>query len=330
MRPSRRIVPELVLVLLGMIWCLPGCGEHHSSSTATPVTPEEKPTTLTSPNSATVGVGSSASFPITVTDARGKKIVLKATPRRIVSLAPSLTEIVYALHLEDRLVADTISCDYPPEARQKPHINPLRPDREKIEVNDPDLVLAQAKLNSPTLIDALERDHIPVFVVSANRLEETYQAIKAVGEATGTPMEAESLSQQMRAQIDLVKLTVASAKERPKVLIMYSDSPIYTTGPDSYITDVINAAGGQNIVTTALPNSILSSAVVVERQPDVIICDPMLAGKAKNLPGWSVVPAVKNSRFFHTSSKTTLVRPGPRLPIAVEELARYLHPTLLK
>ncbi len=328
MMPSRRIIPEMVLLLLGMIWCLPGCGGHQSD---TAVAPEVNSVTSApvsnSPTPATTGDGS---FPVTVTDARGKQIVLKAAPKHIVTLTPSLTEIVYALHLGDRLVADTISCDYPSEARQKPHVDPLHPDREKIEVYAPDLVLAQAKLNSPTLIDALEHDHIPVFVVSANTLEDTYRAIRAVGEATGTPKRAESLSQQMRAQIDLIKLTVARAKDRPKVLIMYGDGPIYTTGPDSYITDVINAAGGQNIVTVPPQNGAISSSVVVERQPDVIICDPMLVDKAKNLPGWSVVPAIKNDRFFHTSNKTTLVRPGPRLPIAVEELARYLHPTLLK
>ena len=135
-------------------------------------------------------------FPRSITDARGKTITLKAAPAHLVSLMPSLTEIVYALQLGDKLVADTTSCDYPPEATQKTRVDVLKGDREKIEVSSPDLVLAIDKLDPATLIAALEKDGIPVLVVKAENLQETYEAIKLIGQATGKEQAAAQIAQR--------------------------------------------------------------------------------------------------------------------------------------
>ena len=268
------------------------------------------------------------SFPLTITDGRGKAVTIKALPAHIVSLAPSVTEILYALKRGDQLAADTPSCDYPAEAKRKPHVDPLQGDREKIEVYNPDLILAVDKLDSPKLIAALENDGFPVVVMKAETLQETYDGIKLIGQATGQTEAATQIAQDMQTRIAAVEKTVSAVGDKPGVLLMYGDNPIYTTGTNSYLTEIIRSAGGTNIVTEPLPNEIIAPEKVVERQPDVIICSKMLMPKVKLLPGWNVVPAVAQNRFFQTDAESSLVRPGPRLAQAAEELARYLHPDL--
>ncbi len=267
-------------------------------------------------------------FPLTVMDGRGKSITIKALPAHIVSLAPSVTEILYALKRGDQLAADTPSCDYPAEAKLKSHVDPLKGDREKIEVYNPDLILAVDKIDSPKLIAALENDGFPVVVMKAETLQETYDGIKLMGQVTGQVTEAARIAQDMQTRIAKVEKTVGAAPNKPGVLLMYSDNPIYTTGANSYLTEIIHSAGGTNIVTEPLPSEVIAPEKVVERQPDVIICSKMLIPKVKTLPGWNVVPAVAQNRFFQTGTESSLVRPGPRLGQAAEELARYLHPEL--
>ena len=323
MKRRIQIVPMVMGALVGAVavWLT---RPHKLQPVAPPASPIERGTPSVSSAPATGG------FPRTLTDARGKTLTLKAAPTHLVSLMPSLTEIVYALDLGDRLVADTTACDYPPQAIQKTRVDVLKGDREKIEISSPDLVLAIDKLDPATLIAALEKDGVPVLVVKAENLQETYEAIKLIGQATGKEQTAAQIARDMQARIEAVQKTVGAAPAKPTVLVMHSDNPIYTTDPNSYISDVIRAAGGENIVTEALPNGVISPEKVVERQPDVILCGKELEARVKMLPGWNVVPAVSQNRFFHTSDKTTLVRPGPRLAIAVEELARFLHPDLLK
>ena len=318
--PCVTFAPTILAVLV--ILTTAGC-QNRPENTPVPVSQRVTPSV---PAVAAVH----GAFPLTVTDARGKTLTLKAAPTHIVSLMPSLTEIVYALDLGDRLVADTTACDYPPQAKQKTRVDVLKGDREKIEVSSPDLVLAIDKLDPTSLLDALEKDGIPVLVVKAENLQQTYDAIKLIGQATGKEPAAVKLAQDMQTRIEAVQKTVGAATNKPKVLVMYSDNPVYTTDPNSYISEVIRAAGGENIVTEPLPTGVISPEKVVERQPDVIICSRSLDDRVKQLPGWNVVPAVAENRFFHESDKTTLVRPGPRLAVAVEELARFLHPDLFK
>lgn len=318
----------LILVIAALCIGLLLREARHKPASVLP--PQTAPASGTTP---AVVIGGTAGFPRTVTDARGTTLTLKAAPMRIVSLIPSTTEIVYALGLGDRLAADTTACDYPPQARAKPHIDVFKGDREQIEIHNPDLVLAVDGVDPAALIAALEKDGLPVFVVKATDLQQTYDSIALIGKATGQEATANHIAADMRAQIESVQKTVAGAPEKPGVLVMFDDNPIYTVGPtggSSFINDIINIAGGANIVMEAPANNIISPEKVVERQPDVIICSKRLVPRVKLLPGWNVVPAVANNRFFQTSDKTDLMRPGPRLPLAALELARFLHPGLFK
>ena len=158
--------------------------------------------------------------------------------------------------------------------------------------------------------------------------DDVLSSIRLLGKAIGKDTESERLAKEVKGRIDAVRSTTAKAAHRPKTLIVYSANPIYTSPPDSFIHDLIYVAGGADIVQEPLTQNIISPAVVIERAPDVIICSAFLRERLKMLPGWQVVPAVKNDRFFSTTGDAELTRPGPRLAVAVEQLARFLHPEL--
>ena len=306
----RRFLAMVGLLAVGAV----GAGCHKAGDRSAPPAPVQAPT----------------GFPRTLTDARGQAITLRAAPQRIVSLIPSDTEVLYALGAGDRIVAVTTADDYPPEVKQKPTIgNVLTSDVEQILAHKPDLVVAIGSLNQKP-IAALEALHIPVLVVDPKNLTDTYASIRLLGQAVGAEPKAERIVADMQARLAAVQATVAQAKHRPRVLMMYGTDPIYTTGPDSFINDLITQAGGQNIVDKPIATNIISPEEVALRQPEVILCSKGLTAKVRSMPGWAQsVPAVKNDRLYADEPEDgTLVRPSPRLVRGVEALARYLHPEL--
>jgi iron complex transport system substrate-binding protein len=306
----RRFFALVVLLAAGAVCA--GCRRQNQSSS--------------DPHTAT----RTSEFPRTLTDARGQAITLKAPPQRIVSLIPSETEVLYALGAGDRIVAVTTADDYPPEVKRKPTIgNVLTSDAEQILAQKPDLVVAIGSLNQKP-IAALEALHVPVLVVDPKNLPDTYASIHLLGEAVGAEAKANQIVAEMQQRLAAVQTTVAQAKHRPRVLMMYGTDPIYTTGPDSFINDLITQAGGKNIVDKPIATNILSPEEVVVRQPEVILCSKSLTAKVRSMPGWAQsVPAVRNDRLYTDEPEDgTLVRPSPRLVRGVEALARYLHPEL--
>src|SRR5581483_8820475 len=202
---------------------------------------------------------------------------------------------------------------------------------EAVQVQNPDLVVAVGSVNGQA-IKALERTKTPLLVIDPKTVADVYDAIKLIGAATGQDMQAARVVMEMQARIDAIKRAVASTTARPRVFIVYGVKPtIYTTGPGSFIDDLITVAGGKNIVTTPMPaGSTISSEQVIALQPDVIIAaSPNAIAQAKQMPGWATgVPAVKNNRFFTPSDASLIDRPGPRLAQGAEELAKYLHPEI--
>jgi len=198
---------------------------------------------------------------------------------------------------------------------------------EAVEVLNPDLVIAQKSINA-TAIESLSRAHVPVLVVDPTTIDATCSTISLIGSALGRDQEAAKLVNSMRIEFTRIATVAATTAEKPSVLIAYGAGPIYTTGPGSFIDEAVKIAGGRNIVAGA-GQSTISAEAVIQARPDVIICDPVLIQDLRRIPGFaSAVPAISHNRFFHTTDDTTLVRPGPRLPHAVAELARYLHPNL--
>ncbi len=266
-------------------------------------------------------------FPLALTDSTGRLVSLPSSPQRIVSLAPSCTELLFDLGLSNRLIADTSADDYPQEATVKPHIGGyMDMSVERILAQKPDLIVADNAINKQ-IIAQLETVRIPVIVLEAHTLVQVYDTIRILGRATGQNTEAEKSVAQMKSRLDTIRKTVAHALSRPKVLIVYGTDPIYTAGPGTFLDDLVTVAGGRNIVDQ--PASQISSEAVVLAQPDVILCDASITDRVAKMPGWKEhVPAVMHSTYFVPSENATVVRGVPRLAGAAEEMAHFLHPEL--
>lgn len=307
-----RVRNALPLLLLGALAMLGGCESRRG---AAPPGPRGQQ-------------GADASgFPRTLKDSRGKVLTLAKPPMRIVSLTPSNTEILFALGAGQRVVGDTTACDYPAEARNRTHVGGFQIDIEKVRALNPDLIVGVDLLQQRTLL-RLDQAGLPVAAVDMRTIPQVYDAIRLLGRATGQEKQATRLVAGMMTRIETTRRFCRNVRSRPGTLLMHSADPIFTTGPGSYIDEVVTLAGGRNIVDRPLPTDIISAEQVLARQPEVILCSPGLEPKIRQIPGWAQgVPAVRNNRLYNIQ-KGGIGRPGPRLAYAVEQLARYLHPEL--
>ncbi len=265
-----------------------------------------------------------------VTDETGRSINVPDQPQRLISLAPSITEIVYALDLGDRLVGDTEYCDYPPEAKRKPHVGAiLNPSLEQIVALKPDLVLGIAEANRREIAEQLGRLGIPLYGLTAHTMDDMLRCIDDLGGLLGREAAARVLVEQLQARIQAVAGQV-KGRPRPKVLFVVWYQPLVTAGPRTFISDVVRRAGGESITDDLREEwPRLSLEEALHRDPDIILFPrsesfaPSL-GEFQKLPGWKDFRAVKNQRLYFISD--TIVRPCPRLVNALEEVARILHP----
>jgi iron complex transport system substrate-binding protein len=267
------------------------------------------------------------SFPLALNDSSGRLVSLPAAPQRILSIAPSCTELLFDLGLGNQLVADTSADDYPPEAIKKPHIGGYSDmSVERILAQRPDLIVADNAINK-TMIAQLQTVHVPVLVLEAHTIVQVYDTIRILGRATGQNAEAERSVARMKARLDAIRKIVGGAISRPRVVVIYGTDPVYTAGPGTFIDDLVTIAGGRNIVVQ--PTAQISPEEVVLGQPDVILCDPSIKTAVDAMPGWKEhVPAVMHSTYFMPSENATVTRAVPRLATAAEELAHFLHPEL--
>lgn len=269
-----------------------------------------------------------ATFPLAFTDDAGRAVTLVAEPARIVSLAPSNTEILFALGLADRVVAVDAYSDYPPAAAEKPAIGDYAdPDLEQIVALDPDLVLASA-VHAPGIVPRLESLGIPAVVIEPADLDATLTSIDRVGRLAGAPAVAADLVCGLQARIDAVEEAVDGAP-RPRVFVELSPD-LFTAGEDTFIADLIARAGGENIVGATLgPWPQISAEAVIAADPEVILLADHEAGvtpaSVAARPGWSVVSAVSDGRVVILDTNL-VVRPGPRVVDGLEAIARALHP----
>jgi iron complex transport system substrate-binding protein len=269
-----------------------------------------------------------------VRDDRGREFRTHPTPRRIASLAPNITEILFALGAGGQVSGVTRFCDSPPEAATRTKIGGfLDPDIERIRDLAPDLVIA-FRGNPLERIDRLEKLGLRVFVLDiGSRLMEIPRAVEKIGAIVGRPAEAATLIRIMNEKEGRVAAALGSGAARPRVFLKLQGEGLWTGGRESYYTDLIEKAGGVS-VTAGVPKDWLEYGVenLVRVNPDLIVVltpsDKDFAKTRtwlKNRPGLREMPAIRAGRILRLDENAAS-RFGPRLFDALEELARLLHP----
>lgn len=253
---------------------------------------------------------------------------------RIVSMAPSLTEIVFALGLGDRVVGVSDFCDYPPEALEKPKVGAVvNPNMEAIVALNPDLVLALPNATHESLFRSLRQLGINVVTIRNDRLEDLFTTIRVIGEETSTQQAAKEMADMLQAKFSAIREKMAG-RPRRKVMFIVGVDPLFVAGKGTFIDELISIAGGTNIAGDSLARyPQIGIEQVVSKAPDVILytslnfeLTPEQIAAAKKL--WSPypsIPAVRDDRI-HGLVADYVTLPGPRLVIGIEEMARAIHP----
>jgi len=264
-------------------------------------------------------------------DMQGRPVPVPGGPIRLVSLAPSLTEIVFALGRGDWLVGVSDYCDYPPPARALPRMGGiLAPNLERIVQARPGLVLVTAEGNSMDGVTPLARLGLPLFMIKPEGMAGVLASIAALGQALHAEAAAAALGDQIQGKLAHVRELVRG-RGRPGVLFLLWSSPLMAAAPGTYIHDLIETAGGVNVVRDRrAPYPRIGWEQVIAWGPDVIVLPEHREGEPQALPermlrAWRTVPAVRTGRVVSVPSDP-LYRPGPRIVEGVERLARAIHP----
>jgi iron complex transport system substrate-binding protein len=271
----------------------------------------------------------------TLVDQVGRRVEVPADPQRVVALAPSITEIVYALGRQDRLKGVSRFSDFPPAAEKLPKVGSyVHLDVERIVALAPDLCIGIKDGNPIAVVEQLDTLGIPVFAVNAVDMESTMKSIQAVGDALNASPRARETLADMRRRIRYVAETANRAASKPRVFVQIGISPIVSVGNGTFINELITLAGGVNVAAGSNPYPRFSVEQVIALAPDVlVICSMARATVFEEVKAgwmqWPAIPAVANQAVF-IAPNNIFDRPTPRLVDGLEQMARYIHPQLFK
>lgn len=267
-------------------------------------------------------------------DQMGRTCIVPDHPKRVVSLAPSTTEIVCAIGKKDILVGVTRFSDYPPDVQPLPKVGSyIRLDLEKIVRLSPDLCIAVKDGNPKETVDRIESMGIPVFAVNPHNLESVVDAVTGIGRVLNENERAAVLVNDLKARIDHVKHYTDTLKTKPKVFFQIGVSPIVSVGKDTFLHELVERAGGINLASESVGYPRFSMENVLTMNPEVIIITSMARGevfsRVKNeWESWPDLSAVKQNRVYIVDSDV-LDRPAPRLVQGLEILTKLLHPDFI-
>ena len=265
-----------------------------------------------------------------LTDPTGRRVTIDAPPRRLVSLVPSVTEILFALGAQDLLVGVTDFCDYPPAAGRKPRVGGmLAPSLETLVSLKPDLALATTAGNREETFAQLEQLRIPVYVVNPTRVADVLDLISRLGALTGSESAAARLSASLDTRIAAVAARVKPLA-RPRVLYVLWPDPLIVPGRGSLVSELLALAGGDSVTADAgEPYPRFSLEAAIARAPEVIILASHGSGQGRmareKWERFGDLPAIKGGRLY-TADGNLLHRYGPRMVDGLEQLARLIHP----
>jgi iron complex transport system substrate-binding protein len=262
-----------------------------------------------------------------VFDDLGRLVAINGTPQRIISLAPSNTEILFALGLGDRVVGVTNYCDYPPEALNKTKVGGYaNPDIEKIVALNPDLILAGYG-NPIEVVYTLAGLGLTVFGIKTVDLDDLLNDIRRVGEITDKEVEAQALTSEMENSIQTVTNQTTELEPRPRVFYIIWNDPLWTAGSGTFINELIEKAGGVNICQNITGYAQINLEEVVASNPEIIITSEWVYDWALNATELASTNASQTGRVY-TLDDNLVQRPGPRLVEGLEWFAHFIHPEI--
>jgi len=279
-----------------------------------------------------IGIGTPSDAKI-VTDQLGRKITVPDNPQRVVALAPSITEIIYALGQENLLKGVTLYSDFPPAAVNLPKVGSyVQLNLEKIVVLKPDLCIAIKDGNPRVVARRLESLKIPAYAVDPRNLETVMQTVLEIGNLLNANQRAGLLVQRMRSRVFKVESLVATAEYRPRVFFQIGISPIVSVGTDTFIHELILLAGGKNLAQGPVAYPRFSREQVLALSPEVFIITSMARAAVfeqvkAEWSRWPNMPAIRDQRIFIEDSNF-FDRPTPRLVDGLELLVKLIHPEL--
>jgi len=270
-----------------------------------------------------------------VTDGYGRTVRIPVNPSRIVSLAPSLTETVYALGVQDRLVGDTDYCDYPPEAQKKPKVGGvINPNLEQIAALRPDLVLLSKEGNMLDTVRALDSLHIPTYATDAHSVEQIISSTQRLADVLNASEAGKALSDDLQQRLQTLQVKLTGVPPRSVLFIVWPE-PLMSVGKNTFVADALRRSGAASIVDSNQDWPQVSLEEVAKLQPDCLVFAASHTGSSGNdfesvahRPGWQLLNAVRNRHYAVVSD--AIIRPAPRIVSVIEDLARQLHPEVFQ
>ncbi len=266
-----------------------------------------------------------------VSDETGRTVRIPVPVRRVVSLAPSMTESIYALGMDDLLVGDTDYCDYPPAAAKKHKVGgAINPSMEEIASLKPDVVLVTKGLNRLDTVQALERLGIATYATDPHTVDEIRSSVRKLAEVLGNSAAGETLDRELEQQEKSLRERLQNSQPKRVLFVVWTD-PLISIGKQTFLADALAHAGAVSVVESSQDWPQMSLEEMVHLQPEYLV---FASGHSEavsrdvealaNRPGWDALEAVKHRRIAVISDAVN--RPAPRLLSAVEDLARQLHP----
>ena len=266
-----------------------------------------------------------------VVDETGRSVHVPQPVRRIVSLAPSVTETIYALGLQDRLVGDTDFCDFPADAQKKTKVGgAINPSLEVIAHLKPDLVLVTRHLNSLDTVHSLDALGIPYYATDPRSVDEIISSTKKLSDVLGVPEAGAAVAQELQRRLAELKAKIGALPPSRVLFIVWSD-PLISIGKDTFIADALRRAGAVSIVDSSQSWPQVNLEEVLRLQPEFLVfADAHGEDTPRNFEALSIRPAWRNlhavqERHFAVISDA-VNRPAPRIVSAIEQLAEQLHP----
>jgi iron complex transport system substrate-binding protein len=271
---------------------------------------------------------------VTVRDAVGRTVEVPREPRRIVSLAPNLTEMLFALGLGERVAGVTDYCDWPPEVAAKPRIGGvINPSLETIVALGADLVFATADGNRPEDVNRLAALGIAVYTIDTRSVGDVLRSLVTIGELTGRADRAREITSGLDRRREAVRARVARLAP-VTVFVAIDRAPLISAGDGTFVGELLTLAGGRNIAgASPVKYPVFSLEQLLADDPEVILdaADPGPVSAAELLVRWRALPGTAALRAMRTGrmisvGQGSFFRPGPRIIDSLEQLAGILHP----